>query len=53
MRGDENATNEWKAPEEGGALWVIKKSFSYFHTSVRQYPSKILNNKLLINYKVS
>ncbi len=24
MRGDENATYEWKAPKNGGALWVIK-----------------------------
>ncbi len=26
MRGDENATNELKAPKDGGALLVIKKS---------------------------
>jgi hypothetical protein len=24
MRGDKNVTNEWKASEDGGALWVIK-----------------------------
>ncbi len=28
MRGDENATYEWKAPKNGGALWVIKISFA-------------------------
>ncbi|WP_198266122.1 hypothetical protein [sulfur-oxidizing endosymbiont of Gigantopelta aegis] len=27
MRGDENATYEWKAPKNGGALWVIKYFF--------------------------
>ncbi len=27
MRGDENATYEWKAPKNGGALWVIKKAY--------------------------
>ncbi len=29
MRGDENATYEWKAPKNGGALWVIKKNYAY------------------------
>ncbi len=28
MRGDENATYEWKAPKNGGALWVIKKCYT-------------------------
>ncbi len=31
MRGDENATYEWKAPKNGGALWVIKKPFLFIY----------------------